>query len=172
MIRDRLAKVKTALADPETQGVALAVGGMALLTLGGPRIPALVTFARGARKLEEGWRRRHPRFEGGWRERWRKAEVFYEGTHQDPTNRALHIIGIPMIVGGAAGMLVSRPVSVTAPLFFVSTGTFVAGWALNIVGHAKYEGNAPAFKDDPLSFMAGPIWDARQVVSRVRRATA
>ena len=77
-----------------------------------------------------------------------------------------------MIVGGAAGMLAFRPVSITAPLFFVSTGTFITGWALNIVGHSKYEGNAPAFKDDPLSFMAGPIWDARQVVKGLRPGAA
>lgn len=164
MFRDKLKK----LADPDTEALAWTVGGMAMLTFGGPRLPALATFAKGAIKLEESWRRRHPRFEGGLRARWRKAEEFYEGTHQDKTNRALHIVGIPMIVGGAAGMLAFRPVGMTAPLWFGSAGTFTTGWALNIVGHAVFEKNAPAFKDDPLSFVAGPIWDARQVARKLR----
>jgi hypothetical protein len=168
MIRKTLDK----LADPDTRAIAWTVGGMAALTLGAPRLPALGAFAKGARMLEEGWRRRHPRFQGGLRERWKKAETFYEGTHQDPTNRALHIVGIPMIVGGAAGMLAFRPIGLTAPLWYGSAGTFAGGWALNIVGHAVFEKNAPAFKDDPLSFVAGPIWDARQVAKKLRRSEA
>lgn len=154
------------LIPEDKKDVAMAAGGMALL-LTGARLPALTLFARGAVGLEANWRERHPRFNGGLKERWKKASEFYEGTHQDPTNRMLHIVGIPMIVGGAAGLLAFRPVGPTAPLWFGSAGSFVGGWALNLVGHKFYEGNAPAFQDDPLSFVAGPIWDARQVVRKL-----
>ena len=40
------------------------------------------------------------------------------------------------------------------------------GWAFNIVGHAVYEKNAPAFADDPLSFIAGPAWDLQQMLAK------
>jgi uncharacterized membrane protein YGL010W len=33
---------------------------------------------------------------------------------------------------------------------------------MNLVGHAVFEKNRPAFADDPLSFLAGPAWDLRQ----------
>ena len=37
-------------------------------------------------------------------------------------------------------------------------------WALNIIGHKAYEKKAPAFADDPLSFIAGPFWDAKNAL--------
>ena len=40
---------------------------------------------------------------------------------------------------------------------------------MNIVGHAVFEKNRPAFADDPLSFLAGPVWDLGQVKGLVRR---
>lgn len=147
------------------RGVALAVGGMATLMTGG-KVTALGLFSSGFRDLEEAWREAHPEFTGGKRERWRHAIEFYEATHKDPTNRKLHVIGIPIIVGGAAGMLLWPRYT---PPWFLSAFGFGAGWALNILGHAAFEKNAPAFADDPLSFIAGPIWDLkhlRQILSR------
>jgi uncharacterized membrane protein YGL010W len=41
---------------------------------------------------------------------------------------------------------------------------------LNIVGHACFERRAPAFSDDPLSFVAGPVWDLQQLSARFRGA--
>lgn len=172
LVKDRASKAVKERVDDDARALLYTVGGMATLTLGGPRLPALGLFAKGAAGLERQWRAKHPRFQGGPRERWQKAEQFYEGTHQDPTNRVLHIVGIPMIVGGAAGMLAFRPLGLTAPLWFGSAGTFATGWALNIVGHAVFEKNAPAFKDDPLSFVAGPVWDARQVARKLRAREA
>lgn len=154
------------LIPEDKQHVAMTAGGMAML-LTGARLPALTLFAKGAIGLEVQWRQRHPRFEGGLAARWKHAARFYEGTHVDPTNRALHIVGIPLIVGGAAGLLVFRPLGPTAPLWFGSAGSFVGGWALNLVGHRFYEGNAPAFQDDPLSFVAGPIWDCQQIARKL-----
>jgi uncharacterized membrane protein YGL010W len=44
-------------------------------------------------------------------------------------------------------------------------GAFGVGWALNLVGHAAYEKRAPAFSEDGLSFLAGPVWDLQQFLA-------
>jgi hypothetical protein len=144
------------------EGVKWAVGGMATL-LSGQKLAALTMFARGFGQLERGWRERHPEFQGDFKARVDAAITFYEATHQNPVNRQLHLVGIPMIVGGAVGLIASPSFS---PPWIASAGAFTAGWALNIVGHAAFEKNAPAFADDPLSFIVGPIWDARQMLAR------
>ncbi|HEY9842645.1 MAG TPA: Mpo1-like protein, partial [Candidatus Obscuribacterales bacterium] len=48
----------------------------------------------------------------------------------------------------------------------ISAVAFAGGWALNILGHSKYEKKAPAFTEDPLSFVAGPVWDIQQIMQR------
>lgn len=157
--------------SPRTRGVALTVGGMGTLLMGG-KLSALGMTVKGLRDIEDAWRDAHPEFTGDLRDRWREAVEFYEATHKDPMNRRLHIIGIPMIVGGAAGLLIFP--SYTPP-WALAAGTFAGGWALNIVGHALYEKNAPAFADDPLSFIAGPVFDVVQlkgIASRVLRRKA
>lgn len=154
--------------DRRTRGVAMTVGGMgALLT--GSKASALGMFTQGVRDIEAEWRAAHPDFQGGVRERWRLAIEFYEQTHQNPTNRMLHVVGIPIIVGGTTGLLVWPRYS---PPWFLSAGAFVGGWALNFVGHGIYEKNAPAFADDPLSFIAGPVWDLLQLKTRLGRGAA
>lgn len=82
-------------------------------------------------------------------------------------NRKLHIVGIPMIVGGTAGLLLFSPFR---PLWLASAAAFVAGWALNFLGHGRFEKNAPAFADDPLSFIAGPAWDFMHLVAERRKS--
>lgn len=161
MLKDTLMAVVT---DRKTRDIACAVGGMGALAAGG-KLMALGLFAKGAVGLEQTWREKHPEFQGGFGARWQKAAEFYEATHQNPTNRVLHMIGIPMIVGGAVGLLVSPSFS---PPWALAATTFDAGWALNIAGHALFEKNAPAFADDPLAFVAGPIWDARQLLAKAR----
>ncbi|MEZ4472905.1 MAG: DUF962 domain-containing protein [bacterium] len=151
--------------DRRGRGVALTVGGMGAL-LGGRKVAALGLFAKGLRDLEAEWRAVHPEFQGGLRERWREAVEFYEATHTDDTNRKLHVVGIPLIVGGAVGLLVWPSYS---PPWALAAGTFVTGWGLNIAGHAIFEKNAPAFADDPLSFVAGPVFDAVQLRALVGR---
>jgi uncharacterized membrane protein YGL010W len=88
---------------------------------------------------------------------------YYEETHQHPTNRLLHRIGIPLIVGGAAGLLLAPAFR---PVWFASAGAFTLGWGLNLVGHAAFEKNRPAFSADPLSFVTGPLWDLKALVAR------
>jgi hypothetical protein len=139
--------------------LAMFVGGMGLL-LAGRKITGLASFARGAIGLERQWRANHPECPPGFSARWAASTKYYESTHQNPTNRLLHIVGIPMIVGGALGLLVSRPFR---PLWIAGATSFTVGWALNLVGHAVFEKNKPALTSDPLSFLAGPVWDMKQL---------
>jgi hypothetical protein len=155
-------KILGMIGDKKKRDVALMAGGM-LSLLGGRKVVALSMFAKGAMGLEKEWRRVHPEFDGGFAERWERAIEFYEGTHQHPWNRKLHIAGIPIIVGGTLGLLLFRPYG---PTWLVSAGAFTFGWVLNFIGHGVFEKNAPAFADDPLSFLAGPVWDLRHAFSR------
>ena len=151
--------------DRRTRGVVLTAGGMGALMAGG-KATAIGLLTKGLRDIEAEWRAKHPDFQGGVRERWRHAIEFYEATHQDPTNRRLHLVGIPIIVGGTTGLLIWPRYT---PPWFLSAGAFGFGWALNFVGHGLYEKNAPAFADDPLSFVAGPIWDLVHLKSVLKR---
>lgn len=129
---------------------------------------ALSLFGAGIKLLEQDWRARHPEFTGNVAERWQASLSFYRETHQNGTNRTLHLIGIPLILGGAAGLFVSKPLSVRGPLWVGSLGAFAAGWALNLIGHAAFEKRAPAFSDDGLSFIAGPVWDLQELLKLTR----
>ncbi|HEV2860730.1 MAG TPA: DUF962 domain-containing protein [Pyrinomonadaceae bacterium] len=81
----------------------------------------------------------------------------YKEKHRHPLNRLTHTFGIPMIV-------------VSLPLFFFdrrwALGLFVAGWALQFLGHA-IEGNSPAFFRNPVYLVVGPLWLARRALGRV-----
>lgn len=149
-----------------TLGVTLSVGAMAGLCLGF-KAAGLALFAGGVYYLERDWRSRHSSFRGSPRERWELALDFYRSTHQNRDNRALHMAGIPLIVGGAVGLFVSPPISAgMGALRIGATGAFAFGWLLNLVGHAAYEKRAPAFSADALSFLAGPVWDVQQLLKR------
>lgn len=149
-------------------GVALSFAGMGALCAGF-KVSALSLFGAGLKLLEKDWRARHPEFVGNAAERWQASLAFYRDTHQNGTNRTLHLIGIPLIVGGALGLFASRPLSpVTGVLWAGSLGAFATGWALNLVGHAAFEKRAPAFSDDGLSFIAGPVWDLQEALKSRR----
>ncbi len=141
--------------EPRTRGQVCAAGGLAALTLG-RKLSGLGLLTKGVRDLEAAWRAEHPDFNGGWRERWRRAVADYEAQHQDPNNRRLHAIALPAIVVGGAGLLVWPSYS---PPWFVSASTFTAGWALNGLGHAVFEGEVPGFAEDPVAVVAGPLRD-------------
>jgi uncharacterized membrane protein YGL010W len=147
-----------------TLGVAFSVAGMAALCAGF-KLSALSLFGAGIKLLEQDWRARHPEFAGNAAERWQASLAFYRETHQNRTNRTLHLLGIPLILGGAVGLFASKPLSpVRGALWVGSLGAFTAGWALNLVGHAAFEKRAPAFSDDGLSFIAGPVWDLQELL--------
>ena len=152
-----------------TLGVALSFAGMGALCAGFKK-SALALFGAGVRLLEQDWRARHPEFIGNAAERWQASLAFYRDTHQNSTNRTLHLIGIPLIVGGAVGLFASKPLSPVSGLLWIgSLSAFATGWALNLVGHAAFEKRAPAFSDDGLSFIAGPVWDFKELL-RARQA--
>jgi len=163
-----LREVVERLPRGKDRGLLLVGGGMAALLAGG-KVTGLVLFARGVADIEAAWRQARPGFSGGFKARWGEAVTFYEATHRHPTNRALHRVGIPLILGGAVGLVVSPSYS---PPWWASAGSFATGWALNLVGHAVFEKNRPAFADDPLSFVAGPVWDLRQWQARFGGAKA
>lgn len=150
----------------EKKNLALLTAGMIGLTAGGKAAPVAL-FVKGAMGLEDEWRKAHPDFHGGLADRWREAIEFYDETHQDSTNRVLHTVGIPMILGGAAGMLASPRYT---PPWWIANGSWTVGWALNFAGHGLFENGPPAFASDPLSFLAGPMWDLLRVKDRMVEA--
>ena len=152
------------LPNAKTRNVASTAAGM-LGVLAGRKVTGLTLFAKGLWGLEKEWRKAHPEFDGGVVERWNKAIEFYERTHENDVNRKLHIIGIPMILGGTVGLLIFSPYR---PMWFLSASSFAAGWVLNFIGHGVFEKKAPAFADDPLSFVAGPVWDFQQMFGKNR----
>lgn len=77
----------------------------------------------------------------------------YQQSHQHPVNRALHAIGIPMIVLSLCGMFWN---------WRVGLAFFALGWILQFLGHA-IEGKAPAFFKAPLYLVVGPIWWLKKV---------
>lgn len=159
-----LTRILDHLSDKKRRDLACTYGGMGLLLLGQKTL-GLVVFAKGFAGLEEAYRATNE-FDGTAAERWERAVAFYEATHQDATNRLLHQVGIPMILGGAAGLLAFKPFR---PLWAVSAGSFTLGWTLNFIGHGVFEKKAPAFAEDPLSFIAGPAWDLGQMKAQLGR---
>lgn len=79
----------------------------------------------------------------------------YEKDHTHPVNRALHVVGVPMI-------LLSLPLILLAPP--IGIALFVLGWVLNFLGHAV-EGSWPSFLRDRRFLMVGPMF----VAERLRR---
>jgi len=152
-----LKKLAQVVRNEEKRDLGLTALGMGGLLVAGPF--ALIPFALGARGLEKQYRRKNG-FSGSWKQRWRRAETFYESTHVDKTNRMLHLVGMPFIVAGSAGLMVSSPLNpLSWPVWAASAGSYTGGWALNLAGHKYFEKNAPAFEEDPLSFVAGPMWE-------------
>jgi uncharacterized membrane protein YGL010W len=77
----------------------------------------------------------------------------YRQDHQHPVNRALHSVGIPMIVA-SLGLMPFNPL--------LGAGMFVFGWILQFVGHA-FEGKAPSFFRDPTYLLIGPMWFLQKI---------
>lgn len=155
MLKKALGKI----VSPKTRNIALAAGGMGALLVG-RKMAAVTMFASGIAGLEKMYREEN-NFDGTLIERYQRSIAFYEETHANETNRWLHVVGIPIIAGSTAGLLIFPTLSLP---WMASWGGFVAGWTTNFIGHGFFEKNAPAFADDPLSFFVGPIWDIQQVL--------
>ena len=71
-------------------------------------------------------------------------ETYYRD-HQNPVNKAFHMVGIPII-------LASIPLVFFSPAVGISL--FVFGWILQFIGHA-FEGKPPTFFRDPRFLLVG-----------------
>jgi uncharacterized membrane protein YGL010W len=74
----------------------------------------------------------------------------YAEDHQHPYNRALHLVGIPMILASLPAIPLAPPVGIAM---------FTTGWALQFAGH-YFEGKPPAFTRDPRYLAVGAVWAA------------
>jgi uncharacterized membrane protein YGL010W len=87
----------------------------------------------------------------------------YSQSHQHPVNRWCHTIGIPLIT-------LSLPLFVAAiflPQFwYVPAAMFLAGWALQFIGH-WFEGKPPEFFKDWRFLFVGLRWWLAKVRGRV-----
>lgn len=86
-----------------------------------------------------------------------KADIqSYEGEHRHPVNRALHAIGIPVVVLSIPILLVDWRLAAIVHL---------AGWGILWTGHA-IEGNLPASWKNPAIVLVAPVWWMRRLLAR------
>jgi uncharacterized membrane protein YGL010W len=86
--------------------------------------------------------------------RWDEWIAAYAESHRHPVNRACHTVGIPLIVLS----IVIAAVAIAVPrLRPVAVIAFIAGWALQFVGHA-FEGKPPEFLKDWRFLFVGLRW--------------
>ena len=78
----------------------------------------------------------------------------YATSHQNPVNRMCHLFGIPMIALSLALFVLSLEWS---RLFWPTLVLFLAGWALQFIGHA-FEGKKPEFFTDWRFLFVGLRW--------------
>jgi uncharacterized membrane protein YGL010W len=87
----------------------------------------------------------------------------YSQSHQHPLNQLTHTFGIPII-------LVSLPMMLAGifwrPLLWLGIGFFVAGWALQFLGHA-IEGKPPEFLKDWRFLLVGSWWWVAKVKGKL-----
>jgi uncharacterized membrane protein YGL010W len=88
----------------------------------------------------------------------------YEGGHRHPANRICHAIGIPMIV---TSFLLLGLGTVVGGLWVWAAALFLAGWALQFVGHA-FEGRPPEFLKNWRFLLVGTRWWWATVRARLR----
>lgn len=72
----------------------------------------------------------------------------YNNDHQNKWNRALHMVGVPVIIVSVPLMFIMPPVGISL---------FVGGWVLQFIGHG-IEGNKPSFMSDPRFLMVGALF--------------
>ena len=84
-------------------------------------------------------------------EQWVKA---YASSHKNPVNKALHLLGIPMIALSVLLFFLSLE---WGHLFWVALTLFSGGWVLQFVGHA-FEGKQPGFFNDWRFLFVGLRW--------------
>ncbi len=80
--------------------------------------------------------------------------ALYSRSHQHPANRFCHTIGIPLIV---VSIVLAIASGLSGTTLRVAIVLFVAGWALQFVGHA-FEGKPPEFFHDWRFLFVGLRW--------------
>lgn len=135
------------------RSVAYTAGGLGAL-VAGQRVVALSMVATGLKGLEACWREDHPEFSGGLVARWNAAVDHYGATRKNDVNQTLQKWGVPLALGGAAGLLFTAPLR---PLWWVSASSFVGGAALCAVGQTVYEKDLAGWIADPVACVAGPL---------------
>jgi uncharacterized membrane protein YGL010W len=82
----------------------------------------------------------------------------YDHEHMNPWNKALHGVGIPIILAGIVLLVMT----------YWRTGAtlFAGGWVLLFLGH-RVEGNKPAFFQGVIYFLVGPVWIAKELAGAV-----
>ena len=89
---------------------------------------------------------------------WNDWIAEYAKSHRHPVNRACHTIGIPMI---SLGMVLFVAALFVRALWAPAAMLFVAGWVLQLAGHAV-EGKPPEFmKDWRFTLVALRWWFAK-----------
>ena len=94
---------------------------------------------------------------------WDEWIALYARSHQHPVNRWCHTLGIPMIVLSIG--LVPVAAFAAPALWPVAAALFVAGWALQFVGHAV-EGKPPEFFSDWRFLFVGLRWWVAKIRGR------
>ena len=83
----------------------------------------------------------------------------YDGAHNHPVNRALHLIAIPV---GFWSLIVVWFHWIIALLLIPSA--FALAW----LGHL-IEGNQPAFLTNPVHILVAPVWMVRKIFKGEKR---
>jgi hypothetical protein len=86
----------------------------------------------------------------------------YDGAHNHPVNRALHVIAIPV---GFSSIIV---------IWFhwiIGLLLIPAAFALAWLGHL-IEGNKPAFLNNPMHVFVAPLWMARKILGMTDKKSA
>ena len=87
----------------------------------------------------------------------------YQLSHQNKLNQLTHTFGIPMIVVS----IVLGILALVWPGLWLWAGVlFVAGWALQFLGHA-IEGKPPEFLSDWRFLFVGTRWWLKKVTGRI-----
>jgi uncharacterized membrane protein YGL010W len=85
---------------------------------------------------------------------WDEWIARYETSHRDSRNRLCHAFGIPMIV---VALVLFAASPLVAGLWLAAAALFVAGWALQFLGHV-FEGKPPEFFSDWRFLFVGLRW--------------
>ncbi len=70
-------------------------------------------------------------------------------------------VGLALVAAAVVLMLIAGAIVAsvgTLAVWLIAAVLFVAGWALQILGHAKYEHRRPALLDNPVHLLIGPMF--------------